>query len=70
MINKSQVVEAFNEHFKPQANTSCETFLFRKMTPRKDETTQQYYVRLHEQALKCDFINKRDREASNHRRRS
>ncbi|XP_066916478.1 uncharacterized protein [Clytia hemisphaerica] len=28
------------------------------MSQREDETTQQYYVRLHEQALKCEFTDK------------
>lgn len=52
-----QVIDAFNNHFKPQVNTSYETFLFRKMLQRTEESTQQYYVRLHEQAMKCDFTN-------------
>ena len=51
------VIEAFENHFKPQVNVSYETFLFRKMAQRADETTQQYYVRLHDQAVKCDFTN-------------
>ena len=54
----AEVVQAFENHFKPQVNLSYETFLFRKMTQRDDETTQQYYVRLHEQALKCEFADK------------
>ena len=53
-----QVIQAFENHFKPQVNLSYEIFLFRKMTQREDETTQQYYVRLHEQALKCEFADK------------
>ena len=53
-----EVVTEFDNHFKPQVNTSYETFLFRKMLQRTDESTQQYYVRLHEQAQKCDFGNK------------
>ena len=53
-----QVIQAFENHFKPQVNLSYETFLFRKMCQREDETTQQYYVRLHEQALKCEFTDK------------
>ena len=54
----ADVVKAFENHFKPQVNLSYETFLFRKMSQREDETTQQYYVRLHEQALKCEFADK------------
>lgn len=53
-----QVIEAFNNHFKPQVNTSYETYLFRKMNQRSDETLQQYYIRLHEQAMKCQFSAK------------
>ena len=54
----ADTVQAFEEHFKPQVNTSYETFLFRKLVQREDETIQQYYVRLHEQAVKCDFADK------------
>ena len=53
-----EVVQLFENHFKPQVNISYETFLFRKMVQRADEATQQYYVRLHKQAAKCDFTDK------------
>ena len=57
-ISFAEVVEAFTNHFKPQVNTSYETFIFRKMAQRENETTQQYYVRLHEQAIRCEFADK------------
>ena len=49
------VIEAFTNLFKPQVNTSYETYLFRKMNKQTNETIQQYYVHLHEQAAKCQF---------------
>lgn len=53
-----EVVAVFENHFKPQVNRSYETFLFRKMSQRMEETIQQYYVRLLEQSSKCEFNDK------------
>ena len=45
----------FDEHFKPQLNESYETYLFNQMRQKEEETIHQYYVRLREQAKKCNF---------------
>ena len=49
------VIQAFDKHFEPLVNTSYETFLFRKMKQLENETLNQFYIRLREQAIKCDF---------------
>ena len=57
LITYWQVIKAFNEHFKFQVNLSNEIFIFRKMAKRTDETTEEFFVRLHKQALKCEFTD-------------
>ena len=51
----TEVFTAFDNHFKPQANSSYETYLFHQIRQRTDETIHQYYIRLKEHAGKCDF---------------
>ena len=58
LITYRQAVDAFNEDFKSQFSLSYEIFTFRKMDQRTDETTQQFFVHLHEQLLKCEFADK------------
>ena len=50
-----EVIAALNEHFEPKVNHSFETYIFRQMKQKADETVQQYYIKLKEQAVKCDF---------------
>ena len=50
-----QVLQLFENHFKPQLNISYESYLFHKMHQRNEETLHQYYIRLKEQAVKCNF---------------
>ena len=52
-----EVFTAFDNYFKPQVNTSYESYLFHQLKQRTDETISQYYIRLKEQATKCEFHN-------------
>ena len=49
------VITALNRHFEPKVNHSYETYLFRSMKQKSEETIQQYYIRLKEQSTKCAF---------------
>ena len=52
-----EVIAAIDRHFEPQVNKSYETYLFHQMQQKQDETVHQYFIRLKEQAAKCDFHN-------------
>ena len=54
-LTLAEVFTLFDEHFRPQLNVSYETYLFHQMKQRSDETIHQYYIRLKEQAVKCNF---------------
>ena len=54
-LSYTEVITLFDEHFKPQLNESYETYLFNQMRQKEEETIHQYYVRLREQAKKCNF---------------
>ena len=53
----TNVIEALDKHFEPQVNKSYETYVFHNMKQNSDETIHQYFIRLKEQASKCDFHN-------------
>ena len=55
--NFDDVIAALDTHFEPQVNRSYETYLFHQMQQKQDETVHQYFIRLKEQAGKCDFHN-------------
>ncbi|XP_057298563.1 uncharacterized protein LOC130629400 [Hydractinia symbiolongicarpus] len=57
-VTYPNVVAALEKHFEPQVNKSYETYLFRNMIQQEDETIHQYFIRLKEQAVKCDFHDK------------
>ena len=49
------IIKLFDEHFNPKKNISYEVYKFRNLKQRVDESIQKYYVRIKEQAMKCDF---------------
>lgn len=51
------VLTAFDTHFAPAVNYSYECYVFRQMKQLPDETLHQYYIRLKEQAAKCNFTD-------------
>ena len=51
------VVEAFDNRFKPQVNYSYERCIFRSMKQNDEETLQEFYIRIKQQASKCNFTN-------------
>lgn len=53
----NETIEALDRHFEPQANKSYETFLFRQMKQLDGENLNQFYIRLKEQAGKCEFAD-------------
>ena len=56
-----EIITLLDNYFQPKTNTSYETYIFRQLKQNTDETITQYYLRLKEQAAKCNFDNK-DRE--------
>ena len=51
------VTKALEKHFAPTINQSYETYLFRSMKQKAEETMQQFYIRLKEQSTKCNFTD-------------
>ena len=49
------VITLLHEHFAPKSNISYERYLFRNFKQNSDERIQQFYIRVKQQALKCDF---------------
>ena len=50
-----QVLELLDNHFAPKSNISYERYLLRNIKQNTDENIQQFYIRVKEQATKCDF---------------
>ena len=55
------VLTAFDTHFATAVNYNYECYVFRQMKQLSDETLHQYFIRLKEQAAKCNFTDT-DRE--------
>ena len=55
------VLTAFDTHFATAVDYSYECYVFRQMKQLSDETLHQYFIRLKEQAAKCNFTDT-DRE--------
>ena len=51
----ANAVDVLDNHFKPKANISYEIYKFRNLKQQTDETTQQFYIRVKEHAMKCEF---------------
>ena len=49
------VITLLDGHFAPKSNISYERYLFRNFKQNSDERIQQFYIRVKQQALKCDF---------------
>ena len=49
------VIILLDGHFAPKSNISYERYLFRNFKQNSDERIQQFYIRVKQQALKCDF---------------
>ena len=49
------VITFLDGHFAPKSNISYERYLFRNFKQNPDERIHQFYVRVKQQALKCDF---------------
>ena len=56
-----EIITLLDNYFQPKTTTSYETYIFRQLKQNTDDTITQYYLRLKEQAAKCNFDNK-DRE--------
>ena len=53
--NFTNAVEVLDNNFKQKANISYEIYKFRNLKQQTDETTQQFYIRVKEHAMKCEF---------------
>ena len=51
----ANAVDVLDNHFKPKAHISYEICKFRNLKQQTDETTQQFYIRVKEHAMKCEF---------------
>ena len=60
--NFTNAVEVLDNHFKPKANISYEIYKFRNLKQQTDETTQQFYIRVKEHAMKCEFDGNLEKE--------
>ena len=56
------VIALLNGHFSPQNNITCERYVFQNVRQNVDENIYQFYIRVKEQALKCDFGTTLDTE--------
>ena len=52
-----EVIIVLDTYFKHKSNISYETYVFRQLKQNTEETLNQFYLRLKEQAAKCDFTN-------------
>ena len=48
------VVTLLDGHFAPKSNVSYERYLFRNFKQNSDERIHRFYIRVKQQALKCD----------------
>ena len=51
----ANAVEILDGHFNPKKNIDYEVYLFRKLKQETDESIHQFYVRVKQQANKCEF---------------
>ena len=51
----ANAIDVLDNHFKPKANISYEIYKFRNLKQQTDETTQQFYIRVKEHVMKCEF---------------
>ena len=51
----ASLVSSLRDYFNPKTNVTFESFKLRQMTQSRDETVDQFYVRLKMQAQLCDF---------------
>ena len=49
------VITSLDGHFAPKSNISYERYLFRNFKQNSDERIQQFYIRVKQRALKCEF---------------
>ena len=57
-----QAIELFDGHFTPKVNVSYEVYQFRQMKQNVDETIQQFFIRVKQQAQKCEFDTALEKE--------
>ena len=50
-----QLFALLDGHFSPQNNITYERHLFQNVRQNVDENIHQLYIRMKEQAVKCDF---------------
>ena len=55
-------VRLFDGHFKPKSNISYEIYTFRRIKQNADETISKFFIRVKQQAVKCDFGENLDNE--------
>ena len=49
------VIALLDGHFFPQNNITYERYVFQNLRQNVDENIHQFYIRVKEQAVKCDF---------------
>ena len=58
----NNALELLNGHFTPKKNIEYEVYLFRKLKQSHDETMHQFYVKVKQQANKCEFGTRLEKE--------
>ena len=51
----SNATRLFDGYFKPKSNISYEIYAFRRIKQNADETISKFFIRVKQQAVKCDF---------------
>lgn len=58
----ANAITIFDGYFSPKKNIDYEVYTFRKLKQQPDENIHQFYIRLKQQANKCDFGTNLDKE--------
>lgn len=58
----NNAIDIFDKHFNPKKNVEYEVYLFRKLKQNEGETIHQFYVRVKQQANRCDFNTRIEQE--------
>ena len=60
------IIALLDGHFSPQTNITLERYVFQNVRQNADENIHQFYIRVKEQAMKCDFGATLDTEIKKH----
>ena len=56
----AEAIKLLDSHLNPKCNITYEIYLFRQLKQQIDEAIQTFYIRVKQQALKCNFKDTED----------